>query len=447
MIKKNNLCLYISLIAGMIAYITIFDLTFNFVGITFLLLCLQSIAFLTFLGKDSASLVKVYFSFICIFFSLVPWLHYSHSIIFWGGKYFTTYDYILTNFLIFLSNMLFIMFYLISKNRKAISTADKRSSKYLNITEKILLLSISYTALFLLLLYNNFNFIQLFFRGHVLIAYEYITDSQEMHLITENFIRLIPLFCFFYAVIKLKRVNFFSTILLISLIVSVFPTGVPRYLAGAVYVTLILFLFSFFRNGTNFTLMIFSGILFIFPFLNQFREFYSIEYNNVIPTIDFFLAEHFDAYQNLVRAIQIDFITYGNQLLGVILFFVPRAFWNQKPFGSGHEMAHHLDYIFDNISMPYLAEGYVNYGIMGLLLFTIIIGYAFGKLDKKYYFQIHSGEINYSGSIYLYLIGSSFFLLRGDLMSSFAYMTGGLLSAALVYLVMKFPKLSLSFNK
>jgi len=135
----------------------------------------------------------------------------------------------------------------------------------------------------------------------------------------------------------------------------------------------------------------------------------------------FLQAGHFDAYQNFTRLISIDYISYGYQLYGPLFFFMPRVIWETKPIGSGHLLAELSNMDFTNISMPLIAEGYINFGIVGSLIFIGLFGLLSKYFDSLYWElkQITSTNIYYA--IYYLLIGLSLFILRGDLMSSFAY--------------------------
>jgi O-antigen polysaccharide polymerase Wzy len=153
----------------------------------------------------------------------------------------------------------------------------------------------------------------------------------------------------------------------------------------------------------------------------------------LVPSIDYFYAAHFDAYENFASAIEMGFISNGWQLAGVLLFYVPRTIWPEKPIGSGQEMAEQLQYVFDNISMPFLGEGYVNFGIIGVLVFATFLGYVMSALDKFFSASVQNfHESSYVTAFYFYLIGALFFLLRGDLLSSFAYTTSGAVVALFV---------------
>jgi hypothetical protein len=119
-------------------------------------------------------------------------------------------------------------------------------------------------------------------------------------------------------------------------------------------------------------------------------------------------------------------LSYGYQLLGSLLFFVPRSFWTFKPTSTGELVGDYLidkyEFDYNNLSNPIVSEGYIDFGFFGLFFMAIILAYYIIKLMswlqspdplKKFiafYFAIH-------------LI----FLLRGDLTSGFSYYIGTLL--------------------
>lgn len=82
--------------------------------------------------------------------------------------------------------------------------------------------------------------------------------------------------------------------------------------------------------------------------------------------------------------------------------------------------------------MPYFAEGYINFGYLGIIFFTILFAYINAKLDK--FFWIYSLK-TYCSIVYLFYFSIVIFLLRGDLLSSFSYFIGSLLA---IIFVLKF---------
>jgi hypothetical protein len=132
-----------------------------------------------------------------------------------------------------------------------------------------------------------------------------------------------------------------------------------------------------------------------------------------------------------MRVVSTRYITYGYQLLGVLLFFVPRSLWASKPIGSGYLIAHENDYYFDNLSMNFLGEGYINFGIIGVGLFAMLIGYINAKLDRKYWFEL-GYSIPLFSLIFFEAIGMEFAIMRGALLNIFPVLIGYILATRIV---------------
>ena len=138
---------------------------------------------------------------------------------------------------------------------------------------------------------------------------------------------------------------------------------------------------------------------------------------------------NYDAWRMLVAAVRHNFeygSVLGRQLLGVILFFVPSSLWHSKPIGSGAMLiqSEFGSDIFSNVSCPLVAEGYVNFGFFGVVIFGLILGLFVAKLDVFYWNIFEKEKQKSLFSPYLFLVFMLFFVLRGDLLSGFAYVCG-----------------------
>lgn len=101
--------------------------------------------------------------------------------------------------------------------------------------------------------------------------------------------------------------------------------------------------------------------------------------------------------------------------------------WPSKPIGSGAFVAENMlmtryDFWFTNISMSFPVEGYINFGVIGVILFAFILSLV-SKLTDEFY-KYNDLRLILS----LYVSFHMVFMLRGDLMSSFAYLVGILLA-------------------
>lgn len=428
--------LFLFLLSGLFFWRMNFSI--DFVGFSFFILTMESVFFLSFIGGKYVSMGRVYFLFSLIFFSIIPWLHYSNDIILWDGEKFSDADYVMANILIFLSGALVAAVYFFEIRRDGCKGSEgfsKNSTEYINVGFlKFVLFTLSLLSFFVLLYLNDYSVMKLLLRGFIDEGVaDTGVDSSALLLVLTMTSRMIPFFVFVFAITEIKRSRVFKLVLFLILFICVFPTGVPRYLVGFVYIPLLLMFFRGMRGAVIFPSFLLGAIFLVFPFLNQFRSADISSGIKFFPSIEFFLAAHFDAYQNFARVVQNDLVTLGYQLLGVLFFYVPRSVWSSKPVGSGYEMSVQLNYPFNNISMPYLGEAYINFGIIGVVLFSVIIAYFMANLDRRFYVQISIfGNVRYSGAVYFYILGALFFLLRGDMLSSVAYVTSGLFSAFFV---------------
>ena len=177
------------------------------------------------------------------------------------------------------------------------------------------------------------------------------------------------------------------------------------------------------------------GFLVIFPFLNAFRNtsFDDVDKGAAIMRTvqnlpDTWKEGDYDAYAMLTIVldhVQNYGITWGKQLVGVMLFWMPRSIWATKPIGTGHFVATQKGWLFTNLSAPLPAEAIINAGRIGMLLWAFILGWIICKLDKLYWNRNNADKENKTPFELLYpvLIMFFFFMNRGDLLSSTAYMT------------------------
>ncbi len=127
--------------------------------------------------------------------------------------------------------------------------------------------------------------------------------------------------------------------------------------------------------------------------------------------------------------------TYGRQLLGVFLFWVPRSLGANNPVGSSTYVATELGFSHTNIALSLHAEGVINFGWLGVPMFAVVFGLILGYFDKIY----HVGFGGFKGSrprvidlLYVFWLGMIVFITRGGLMSSFSYTVGITLAGLVV---------------
>ena len=220
---------------------------------------------------------------------------------------------------------------------------------------------------------------------------------------------------------------------LIALLITCSPIGMPRFQAATVYIGILILLFPKLTKKRYFIIFFVLAFVFLFPFINAFRydsaldsnvtQIFKDSSNNIISNLT---DANFDAYVMLMKTqkyVEANGISLGNQLLGAILFFVPRSIWPNKAYGSGYtiQVAEGSYGAEANVSCPLIAEGYINFGIIGIALFAVVFGWLIKKFDNWFYYS--KGSINNEAKkvVYTFIPMIIFFMMRGDLMSTTSF--------------------------
>ncbi len=246
-------------------------------------------------------------------------------------------------------------------------------------------------------------------------------------LLFDKVIRALPFACYVWAEHYKIQKNI-RLLLLFVMLIALFPTALARNATAMYWLPVVFLAFDFMKRKNVFVLIMLFGLLVIFPFLENFR--YWSGDMTIGLSFDFLNEMHFDASQNFMIIMKLKIVTWGQQLLGALLFWFPRSLWESKPLGSGAFVAEQYS-DFTNISMPWFAEGYLNFGFVGIFLFTIFLSWFCSFFDSKYWNDLH--ENKKLTPYYLLLLSALLFILRGDLMSSLAYTLATLFDIYLIY--------------
>lgn len=232
----------------------------------------------------------------------------------------------------------------------------------------------------------------------------------------------------------LRSAPVYSALLIVLL--TNFPFATARFWSALVVIG-ILATVGLLRRRWSLTATTFLGLGLALPVLGAARH--ALDATEFLQTLtssennQAWLTPDFDAYSVLTWTHEYvsDFgNTNGNQLLTALLFFVPRSIWPEKSVGSGYLVAHQINLPFDNVSNTLPAEGIINFGMLGMILFAVLSALACTSLDRRYW----AGEMHVSGALlYPFLLGSFFFILRGDMLSSMSYTVGLVVPAMIVF--------------
>jgi len=202
-------------------------------------------------------------------------------------------------------------------------------------------------------------------------------------------------------------------------------------LANSRQVTLFLLLpifFYFLRDRRIATNGFFLGIPFLLVYSSNLVDRSTGQLNAIRFTVlsrngDF---DAFAQFANGIKLIDNGLFPYLQQILGPLLFFVPRSIWDSKPRDTGIEIASQLNLRFKNISAPWVLEAYSNAQLLGLIVTSIFLGFYLSKYEYGSLYNLRSWLL---GSI---LVGVLFIVIRGSLLQA----TGRVIfSFALVYYI------------
>lgn len=390
-----------------------------------------SLVFMIYGDKYNYSTNKMLMLFSFFFFGIAPLLQYKYGIVLWGGNLFSENDYVRMNWLIVMILLIYQFFYWFFSKIPIIPSKRNKTSYNVILSYNRLIL-ITLLSVFITLSINRFDIQNLFFRSGGDLGRIGLNSSIE--LIFSRFVSPFPVASLI--LLKVYNLNNKRTeiFLILSVLLTNFPTSNARFYIAAMYIPLILLYIKEISNKyllLNKVVML--GLLIVFPFLDQARRISNFNDFEIALDFQMFLQGHFDSYQMFMRTVDANLIVGSKQLISALLFFIPRSVWPSKSIGSGALVANDINLSFDNISMNYFGEGYINFGYIGILLFILILALINSRSDKLFWSK-NGNNTKMFQACYLLFLGLEFFILRGDLLSSFAYTVGILSSVFIVNL-------------
>ncbi|MDK0881996.1 hypothetical protein P5F54_11740 [Clostridium perfringens] len=263
---------------------------------------------------------------------------------------------------------------------------------------------------------------------------------------------LMPLYILSYNIYivknKKKNTNWISILfsfLLLILVKNFFVenrgTVAPIYLALFIYIfdkklnikTIFLILIMIFIIGYPVVEQIVHSNISLTDFVSgdeTLKQLFEIDYLNHFTQLDY------DAWSNFMATIEyvkVFGFKLGNQLMGSALFFVPRYIWPNKPVATGETVGRFLmdntGMWFYNLSNPIMSEGYIDFGVLGIIIYAIILAI----LAKKIKNMIASNS--YKKFVGIFISMQMFLFLRGDMLSSISYFLSSIIA---IYVIPKF---------
>lgn len=385
-------------------------------------------------------LVKSFGVFSLVAFGLMPILEILTNTIYWLGGDIDLFSRLKANLIVTIFIILFIIGF--KANFRQIAKLQLLNKPRLIFKKKEQLY-------FLLIIISSFIYLLYLYKGEIKELFfwsvygpDIDTDTKAGFLIASFFLKLfifnLGLYLFFFK----GPYKSLGTLGLFIGIISAFPTGIPRFLAMALYLPFILHWFfvslKFKENKLNILNLVFPnililGVIFIFPTLNLFRFYVdgslvidNFNYLEII-SVQTILDGHFDSYQMLTRGLNVGEINFGFGFLTSLLFFIPRSIWQDKGIGSGYDISYLSDLNLPNVSAPLILELYLNFWYLGVLFGGLTLGFLLSTIDK-FFIKLTSYKISLAWIIYFQSVGYFFLILRGSFLAAFAYFISWILT-------------------
>jgi hypothetical protein len=238
-------------------------------------------------------------------------------------------------------------------------------------------------------------------------AYRSIENAEAASpasLVINRFLLFLPsatLLILLHETVRSGRKLLFSRVcvlllLFLLVIVTENPYTEKRNALGPMYLGLLLVLFqNWFAIGTRRLLLLVGSMILIFPAITIFTHNHQQSVSDVSfsqfsdQITDHYFSVNYDSWANIYTAVEIVKVhgmQWGHQLLGSLLFFVPSSIWSSKPLATGIFLAEYLinnySMWFTNLSAPLAAEGYLDFGPAGVILYACILAVFVAFLNR-----------------------------------------------------------------
>jgi oligosaccharide repeat unit polymerase len=369
--------------------------------------------------------------FSLFFFGVIPLFEYRLGITYSGANTPQDSSYATAAGLALLSCVCFYVGYGL-KRSSVVKIDALKKLKFLSVRHRQLalwtsLFALAAIAVFIAAFYD-FSVSSILFRG--------FGEEQQQSAMGNAFVTYFArplffnlIFIMMLSTVRHRRISFTTMFVLwCAAVFFVSPVGIPRSLAGALYIPMMMMAFLPKYNSKYSVLcVILFAVLFAAPIADVFR---TINHQDVDLgenfSLDYVFSGHFDAFHNLAQVVDLRYASEGWQVVGILLFWVPRAIWAGKPQSTSFDFADFAGFKAHNISFTLPAEFYVDFGVGGIIIGMFVVGLIYRRLDMFLSQRTEDGSIaSYVFAIsHLELSILGLYLIRGSVLSSFAYTVG-----------------------
>ena len=391
------------------------------------------------------------------YFSLVDpllMICFQH-IYFFGFRYTPDNTFKYVDFLIAISFFVFVVSYLIIsryfkyKNFFVYDAeySESRASRVINYSLVFVLLFALYSFFLNYHAYGG-DLERQFFRFYIIKPVNEISGFWYQLETTFARIAIISIFVIsFFGRRVLDEIKLYSAFFLFSLVVL--PTGTRGYLLSA----FLGIIFAKILNSKSIRSLIKPSLIVL-----CFIVFMSFSVLSAIRGVDMTgvtVVEAYQQYEKVKSADSLDVLTtttnaignYGDKyeylnfhtLYSIAVNLMPRAIWSSKPDGVGRIIAYNEGFPKDtNVSFAagYMGEGWINFGLLGMFLFSIFFGGLSGIFSVLFYKSIEAKSLK--GIAYcLSFYAASTGFVRGDMLSAWAQSIYPIVLMFLMFLVFR----------
>ncbi len=389
-------------------------------------------------AKNPQILTTTFWIFVYIFLGICPFLQITTENFPWGDRFQSFGDMLLLKaaFTVLLGLFGFDIGRHLIRSNISVSTPQflKRRVNY----RIIIILGILFIPFTYLYLKSTGEINYLFTARQE--RFEYLSKFQSSDILLYSAIITTPIYVASVAMLAKWLMNnknkmkvgivwklFTMLLILITLAINN-PISTPRLKVGTILLSF-LFVVPWRKSFHVLTIAgLVTGLILVFPFTDIFR--YSVETDlsarisqtNAIEELT--EKGDFDAFMMIANTIYINDVEgfqMGRQMLGTLLFWVPRPVWPDKPIPTSMWVAGNKGYKIINLSEPLWAEFYVDGGWFLVFFALILYGFAVRILDQWYARTSNLNRIQVVSILVPIYAGYQFFLLRGSLMPAVAY--------------------------
>lgn len=225
-----------------------------------------------------------------------------------------------------------------------------------------------------------------------------------------------------------------------------FPPALPRFQLLGIALAIAVLLINFQRPITKliFTFGATLFLLYLFSTIKDLTNGISLEAIGQRDVRDYLVTVDFDSYKQVVDTViyfSSNPLRWGENFLGAILFWVPRALWPDKAVHTGELVSSGLGYPFTNVSNPLPAEAFASWGIVGTVLIMLVIGAVIGKVEGGGLGARLTTRPVPAAITYALAAGYATILLRGALNAVAPMIFSAFLLAAVVHLIYRDSRL------